>query len=523
MRTHSWAVLLGLLLAMPAWAQLQSPADFLGYELGSRFTPYHHVVDYVQHVAEQSPNVQLEPYGETYQGRPLMVTYVAKPAHLAQLETIRTDNLKRAGVQEGEPSLDPMAIAWLSYSVHGNESVNTESALQTLYELADPSNARTQAWLDDTVVIIDPCLNPDGRERYVHWYNSTVGRFPNVDPSAREHNEPWPGGRTNHYYFDMNRDWAWQTQQESQVRLALYNRWLPHVHADFHEQGVNAPYYFPPAAEPFHEVITPWQRAFQTTVGENNARYFDAEGWLYFTRQVFDLLYPSYGDTWPTYNGAIGMTYEQGGSSRAGLGIITAEGDTLTLADRILHHHVAGLSLVETTAQNHARLADEFEAFYTANQENPPGDYQTYIVKASNDADKLHALRDLLDKNGIAYGKATRSQSMSGFRYMTSDEGRVEVEAGDMVVSAHQPKGTLVTVLFEPETELADSLTYDITAWAIPYAHGLEAMAVEGRVDMEAMPEAAMVPPPAPTAAQPYAYLATWKTLADAKLVADLL
>ncbi|GAB5519016.1 MAG: M14 family metallopeptidase [Rhodothermales bacterium] len=523
MRTHVWAVLLGLLLSTPAWAQLQSPADFLGYELGTQFTPHHRVVDYVQHVAEQSANVQLEPYGETYEGRPLMVAYIAKPEHLSQLETIRTDNLKRTGMLDGEPALDPMALVWLSYNVHGNESVSTEAAMQTLYELADPSNARTQAWLDNAVVILDPCINPDGRDRYVHWYNETVGRFPNVDPSAREHNEPWPGGRANHYYFDLNRDWAWQTQQESQQRLVRYHQWMPHVHVDFHEQGVNSPYFFAPAAEPLHEVITPWQREFQMTIGQNHARYFDANGWLYFTRQVFDLLYPSYGDTWPTYNGAIGMTYEQGGSGRAGLGIITAEGDTLTLADRIRHHHTTGLSTVEVTAQNHAQVVDEFEAFYTQNRENPPGDYQTYIVKASNNVDKLHGVRDLLDKNGIAYGRASRNQSTNGFRYATSDEGRVEIEAGDLVVSAHQPKGTLVTVLFEPETNVVDSLTYDITAWAVPYAHGVEAMAVQGRIDMEPMPASTMVPPPPPTSALPYAYLAEWKSLADARFIADVL
>ncbi|RMF60867.1 MAG: zinc carboxypeptidase, partial [Bacteroidetes bacterium] len=346
------------ILALPASGQdrLLAPADFLGYEPGTRFTPHHRVVAYFEHVAAASPNVRLEYYGETYEGRPLLVAYVARPDYLARLDAIRTNNLRLAGLAEGAVDGPTAALVWLSYNVHGNEAVSTEAALLTLYDLANPDNARTQAWLDSTVVIIDPCINPDGRDRYVHWYNQTVGRFPDPNPDAREHHEPWPGGRTNHYYFDLNRDWAWATQQETRHRLPLYQRWLPHVHVDFHEQGVDEPYYFAPAAEPFHEAITPWQRELQTIIGQNHARYFDERGWLYFTRQVFDLFYPGYGDTWPTFNGAVGMTYEQGGSGRAGLAIRTAEGDTLTLAERIAHHHTTGLSTVEATARHRTRV-----------------------------------------------------------------------------------------------------------------------------------------------------------------------
>ena len=133
----------------------------------------------------------------------------------------------------------------------------------------------------------------------------------------REHSEPWPGGRTNHYYFDLNRDWAWQSQQESRDRVAFYLQWMPHVHADIHEMGAESPYYFAPAAPPYHVNVTDWQAKFQTDIGKNNASHFDKEGWLYYTREKFDLFYPSYGDTYPTFAGAIGMTYEQGGSGYA--------------------------------------------------------------------------------------------------------------------------------------------------------------------------------------------------------------
>ena len=169
----------------------------------------------------------------------------------------------------------------------------------TLYELANTSNAKTQEWLKNTIVILDPCINPDGRDRYANFYNQYLNNPPNSNGDAKEHREPWPGGRANHYLFDLNRDWAWGTQIETQQRLKVYHEWMPHVHVDFHEQGYNSPYYFAPAAEPYHEVISPWQREFQSTIGKNNAKHFDEQGWLYFTKEIFDLFYPSYGDTYP--------------------------------------------------------------------------------------------------------------------------------------------------------------------------------------------------------------------------------
>lgn len=300
------------LIALCSAAQIPSPESFLGYKVGTKFTPHYRLLEYYKAVAAASPStVKLQQYGTTNEGRPLMVAFVSSAQNIANLETIRTKNIERTNGKAA--SADNTAIVWLSYNVHGNESSSSEASLLTLHALADPNNQQTKAWLQNTVVVMDPCLNPDGRDRYVNWYNSVAGKTFNPKPESREHREPWPGGRSNHYNFDLNRDWAWQTQVETQQRVALYNKWLPQIHVDFHEQGYNEPYYFAPAAEPFHEVITPWQREFQGTIGRNHAKYFDEKGWLYFTKERFDLLYPSYGDTYPIYNGSIGMTYEQGG------------------------------------------------------------------------------------------------------------------------------------------------------------------------------------------------------------------
>ncbi len=519
-RSYYW---LCALLAFPliAPAQLQSPDLFLPHKLGATFTPHHLLVEYVRHVAENSPNVQLVEYGRTWEGRPLLLAFVSKPENLAQLEAIRENNLRRAGLLAGEP--DPAfdrALVWLSFSVHGNEAAGSESAMAVLHELADPNNRRTQPWLDSTVVIIDPAINPDGYSRYTHWYRGIAPPTPNPAPETVEHREPWPGGRTNHYYFDLNRDWAWQTQQESRHRIEQYAQWLPHVHVDVHEQGYNNPYYFAPAARPYHSYITQWQRDFQYTVGKNNARYFDREGWLYFTRERFDLFYPSYGDTYPTYNGAIGMTYEQAGIG-AGRAVLTDNGDTLTLYDRIRHHQTTALATVEVSARNAGALIRNFGAYYRQARNNPEGRFKSFIISGNNPPERLRAFTALLDRNHIQYGRVGRATSIRAFDYRSGGQSTIDVDRSDLVISAYQPRSVLAQILLEPEAELEDSLTYDITAWSLPYAYGLEAYASSERLFVEPDTET----PTARPEFQPdaYAYLAHWRGLDNARFLSSLL
>lgn len=511
------------LVSLSAVAQMKSPDQFLGYRIGSRYTPHWKVVSYFQHAADvMSSRVKLQQYGVTNEGRPLLVVFIASEDNLKNLEQIRQNNLRLAN-----HSLDKMAplenmppIVWLSYNVHGNETSSTEAAMLTLYTLLDPSNNKAKEWLRNTVVVIDPCINPDGRDRYVNWYNSVVGVNANPRMDTREHRDPWPGGRTNHYNFDLNRDWAWQTQTESLQRMKLYNQWLPQIHVDFHEQGINEPYYYAPAAEPYHDVITKWQRDFQVTIGKNHAKYFDANGWLYFTKQRFDLLYPSYGDTYPTYNGAIGMTYEQAGGGSAGSAAINEDGDTLTLHDRMTHHFTTGISTVEIASQNAAKLTAEFKKFFNKAVSDGYGEYKTYVVKnLPGDGERIRSLLALLDKNLIQY--QTASGSAKGYSYHSGKEEAFTVTSGDVVINAVQPRSALIQVLFEPQPRLTDSATYDITAWAMPYAYGLTAYASRDKFSMlSPYPAAASVQN---NAADAFAYLIRWEGLHSAKAVAELL
>jgi hypothetical protein len=505
-----------------AQTTLQSPGQFLGYELGDRFTRHHRVVEYYKHVDDVLPNVKLQQYGETYEHRPLVFAIVASAENFANLEQIRTDNLKRAGVLEGQPIGPKVAIVWLSYNVHGNEANSTEASMKTLYELANPANAKTKEFLKNTVVILDPCINPDGRDRYANFYNQ-YGQFPpNPNTDSKEHREPWPGGRANHYLFDLNRDWAWETQIESQGRIKVYNEWLPHVHVDFHEQGPNNPYYFAPAVEPFHEVISGWQREFQTMIGKNNAKYFDEQGWLYFTKEVFDLYYPSYGDTYPTYSGAIGMTYEQGGSGFAGLTITTREGDPLTLKDRLTHHYTAGISTVEITSQNSAKVVDEFEKYFKDNINTPSAPYKTYVIKGDNNPDKINTITRWFDTHSIKYGHPAAGKASKGFDYQAQAQGSFNLATDDIVVSVHQPKSRFITTLFEPQSKLPDSATYDITAWNLMYNYDLKAYAVNERINPAKAYQAKAIDNSG-VAAKPYAYIFKYQSIQDVSFLTSLL
>ncbi|MFD2916323.1 M14 family metallopeptidase [Psychroserpens luteus] len=507
----SFAFILAFVCSVSIFAQnLQSPSEFLGYDIGTKFSRHHQVLDYFEHVENQFPKqVKLEQYGETNERRKLMLAFVSSEENMKNLEQIRENNLKNAGILKGTSTTNDIAIVWLSYNVHGNEASSTEASMLTIYKLL----TENADYLKNTVVIIDPCINPDGRDRYVNWYNETASVPYDIDQQASEHSEPWPGGRPNHYLFDLNRDWAWATQVETQARLKVYNKWMPHIHVDFHEQGINEPYYFAPAAEPFHEIISDWQRDFQTQIGKNHAKYFDAEGWLYFTRERFDLLYPSYGDTYPTYMGAIGMTYEQGGHGRAGLGILNDEGDELTLIDRLTHHTVSGLSTVEISSKNAKQLNTEFGKYF----DNSKLLYKSYVLQGNKD--KIESLTQLLDQHEISYGFA-QGGKVTGFNYSSSKQGQLNTTQKDLVVSTNQPKGKMVKVLFEPNTKLSDSLTYDITAWNIPYAYGLDAVASKSLVSTAAVGKTPQLNTKNTSAT---GYVLKWNSLQDAQFLSDIL
>ena len=506
-------------IASVTFSQAVSPDAFLGYNLGEKFTRHHRVVDYLEHVAKENPNFQLREYGTTTENRPLLGLIMSSDINMQNFDDILSENFRR--VNQGIDSGERIPIIYLSYNVHGNEAVCTEAAMRTIGEL---TNQRKDL-LDNCIVIIDPCVNPDGRDRYVHFQDRTSGPTPNASPAAWEHSEPWPGGRSNHYMFDMNRDLAWQTQKETKARTAFYRTIMPHIHVDYHEQGINNPYYFAPAAEPLHKIITPWQRKCQEHIGGFNASGFDARGALYFTREIFDLFYPSYGDTWPMFQGAIGMTYEQGGSGRAGRSIITETGDILSLSYRIENHHSTAISTIEAAIHHRDRLLKEFAAYHRRNIEEPWGDFEAYLIPMEgNDLAKVDWLTDLLDRQGLTYSTARGSKKpVTALDYTSLNETLVRPLKGDLVIDAHQPNSALLQVLFDPDPELSDSLTYDITTWALPFAYGLKSFGLNKSIDMTDGFTTLLQPTKPDTTSTPYAWIVEYSTDAGTPLLAHLL
>lgn len=474
-----------VLLCVPVATLAQnapSPEDVLGHALGERFTDHAGVMRYMDALAAAMPGmVRVQRYGETVEGRDLVQVAFARADHMQRLDEILELNRRLADpatpANEAQriASSNP-AVVYFSYGVHGNESSSSEASMWTAWDLARGA-AEVAGVLDSVVVVIDPVVNPDGRDRYVNWYRQARGVVPNPSPEAREHFEPWPGGRPNHYLFDLNRDWAWATQPETQARLATWDRWTPQVHVDFHEMGANSSYFFFPAAEPINPLYPDHIREWGEYFGAANARAFDEQGWSYYTGQAFDLFYPGYGDSWPSLLGAIGMTYEQAGSGRAGLAIERPIGDTLTLHDRARNHRTTGNATLRAAA---ARRGDLLAGFAEFHQNIDQGLNDVLIV--AGDASRETALLELLQRQGIRVERASRAFRADATAHIGFDTRR-DFPEGTLLVRARQPRGRLAITLLQPEILLEGSFSYDITAWSLPFAYGIEAHQVERAPD----------------------------------------
>ncbi len=505
------------LLSLSTKAQIKSPSEFLP-NYGKQITLYHQTEAYFDYLVKESNYIKHQVYGQTNEERNLNVYFVSTPENLNNLDAIRNNNLNAIGLsKQKSQQIGDKLIVWISFSVHGNEYAGMESAMTVAHELINPANKETKEWLKNTIVILDPCENPDGLSRYANWLREISGKKTHPGLYDREHMEVWPGGRYNHYVFDLNRDWAWQTQIESQKRIALYNQWMPQVHADIHEMGYDSPYFFPPSVEPLHEFIAPYQRNFHYSLGKNIASKFDKENWLYNTRERFDLFYPSYGDTYPTYNGAVGMTLEQGGIG-AGREINLPNGSRLTTKDRLTHHAKAVLTIIETASSQSSELLNGFRGFMTNSRKKIKGIYSTYVIKNNP---KSEQLAELLNKNGIEYSYANGSQKAVGYNYKTKKDNDFSVETNDLIIKVDQPRAVMTQVLFEPNQKLNDSLSYDITAWDLPLAYGVDGYALKNSLSIATKPtieKKAIVLPE-----KVYAFYIPWNNRISAKVLAALL
>jgi hypothetical protein len=469
--------LLGGFVFAPGGADAQSipsPDQVLGYPVGDRFPTVQEVETYMRALAQASPVVTVDVYGVTPQGRPLLQVLFASEAHRRDLDAVVARNAElidpnTAPARASEIARTNPAILYFTYGIHGNESSSPSAALWTAYDLASGA-PEVAGVLDGAIVVMDPVANPDGYDRYVQHQRSTELRRFNANPGLRERREPWPGGRPNHYLFDLNRDWAWLTQYESRVRNERFRYWNPQVHVDFHEMGAESSYFFFPAATPINPIypdhILSWGRRF----GEGNAAAMDAEGILYYTSQNFDLFYPGYGDSWPSLLGAIGMTYEQGGGGGASTEYLRRDGTVLTLRDRALGHRTTGAATIRTAVEGREDLLAGFAGFHR----NVADGLSDILLVPGEDVGRLEALAELLLRHGIEIQRLTTAASLSAEPH-PGFESRSQFPAGTLLVPARQPRGRLAGALLRPDNPLDGSSSYDITAWALPFAYGVEA------------------------------------------------
>lgn len=515
-------------------AGVPTPESVLGYAIGEKFTPHYRIVEYLEKVAKSSDRVEMLQYGTTYEGRPLFILTITSPANRRRLDAIRTDIQKLADprVLPDGPEVDRIlrstpAIAWLSYGVHGNESSSSEAAMQVVYQLAAGLDDTTRTILDSLVVVIDPLLNPDGRDRYVNWYLGRLGVRPNPDPQSIEHREPWPGGRTNHYFFDLNRDWAWLTQKETKARIAVYRKWMPQVHVDYHEMSPRSTYFFFPATRPLNPHLSPTVSQWDEIYGRANAAAFDRFGWSYYTQEDFDLFYPGYGDSWPSLNGAIGMTYEQAGGGAAGLRIRRDDGTYLSLRDRARHHFITSMATLSVTARRRRERLADFRRFWEdALERGRKGTVKQYFVLPGQDPANAARLVNLLLAEGIEVRRITRPVRVESLHRITGEKspGRT-LEPGTYVVDTAQPANHLLSALFELSPAVSDTFFYDITAWSLPLSFGVEAFWSEKvvRAATEAISEPVVVHGSVSGDTTRFAFLIPWRNNAAAPLAYRLL
>ncbi len=465
-------------------SDVSAPEALLGYPYGSRFSEHRDVVAAVRAIDAASDAVELVEYGRTPEGRPLLLALISSPANLARKEAIAAgltalaDGRKLQDPGEAARLADSLpAIVWLSYNVHGNEPSCTEAGLATLWHLAAADDEAARSTREQLLIVLDPCLNPDGRDRYVHWFQSVVGATPDPEPASREHDEPGPGGRVNRFHFDLNRDWAFATQDETRARLAWLQRLPPQVHVDFHEMYADSSYFFFPAALPRNLNLPASTSEWGERFGRGNAAAFDRHGWSYYTGEQFDLLYPGYGDSFPSLRGAIGMTYEQAGHSAGGLAWRQTDGSLLTLYDRIAHHFAASLATVETARAGRRELLDHWRNFHVeALVEGRAGPLREVALLPTPDRTTRAALAALLLRHGVEVdvaGAAFVARGVHGYDGRDAPE-RVLPE-GTLLISMEQPAKRLAKALLEPRAAVERTTFYDISAWSLPYAFGVPA------------------------------------------------
>ncbi len=461
---------------------IPSPESFLGYPLGKQFTIYEKTVNYFEALSASSDKITMHRYGATYEGRELYTVVISSVDNQRNLEQIKADHFKLTDPMTtddatAEPLIESLPVfTSLSYSIHGNEASTTEAVKQVAYRLVAATDAATKDILDHSVIVLYICINPDGRDRYVYWYNSVAREVVGMEPADLEHYEPWPGGRTNHYWFDLNRDWIWRIHPESQGHTDEYQRWLPNVHVDYHEQGYNSNYYTSPGTTPSNLLIPDQHEVWQDSFGRANIAEFNKHKISYFTRDVFDFFYPGYGSSYPAGFGAVAMLTEQGGIG-AGRAVETEDGSVLKLRQRIFDHYTTSLATITKAVEWRQKLRKySFEALKPANSKSP---VKGYFLPNEDDPYLGEVIQMLLDHNVEIQQATTAFTVNAALDYRTNRTSRKRFPQGTYVIPTNQARHLFINSIMQRNLEIEDSVMYDMSTWAAPIAYNLTAYSTD--------------------------------------------
>ena len=492
----------------------------VGHDHGDAISTPDQIGRYLDALARAAPDrARLVHYATSWEGRPLHYLVIGSAARLGKLDEIKRNiQILASGAPDADRLVaDLPVVVLLIHGVHGNEISSADAALAEAYHLLAARNTPdVDVTLRDALVIIDPMQNPDGRQRFVTW--NLVGRAvdPDPNPQSAEHDEPWPGGRVNHYLFDMNRDYFAISQRETQGRVKTMLEWYPQVVVDLHEMGGNSTYYFAPPADPFNPLITEGQRKGFDLFGRANAAEFDKRGFPYFVREVYDAFYPGYGDSWPMFHGSVAMTYEQ--ASPRGLAFRREDGTLLTYKQAVTQHFTAAVTTAVTAAKNRERLIRDYLEYRRGAIALGQKGTREYLIAPGKDAARAHRLAKLLASQGIVVKQAEEAFTV----------GSQQMPRGTFVVPLAQPAGRLARNLLDPDIQMDEAFLkeqdrrrkarlndqiYDVTAWSLPLMYDLDVVASD-RVTSVRMRDVRADEPLSPEIAAPPAatlgYLMPW-------------
>lgn len=498
--------------------------DVVGHELGERISTPDQIVRYFKALAAAVPDrTQLVTYATSEEGRPLVVLAVGSAERMTRLEEVQAGLARLAdprGLDEAEAEAEDLvrempAVVWLFHAVHGNE-ISGPGAAQALahHLLAAQDDDTVDLVRRHAIVLIDPLQNPDGRARFLASNGLARALVPDPDPLAAEHVEPWPGGRANHYLFDLNRDWFAQTQPETRGKLEVFQDWYPHVAVDLHEMGGDATYFFAPPAAPRNPHLVASQDEWHDRIGRAVAARFDERGEPYFVREVFDAFYPGYGETWPMLHGAVGMTYEQ--ASARGLVFRRVDDTELTYLHGIRNHFTAALATSAAAAEGRETLLRDYLAYRrSAVTDGQRGAVQSYVLLEGEDPARARRLAELLvgqDIDVLVAEEPIQSRERA-------------FPPGSYVVPLAQPAGRLVRNLLDPDVPMDDAFIaeqerrrkkrirdqiYDVTAWSLPLVFDVESVGVSGALLGSTTPWSPQAPETSELAEAQVAWLLPW-------------